>query len=88
MYSAGIEDPFEIYRHMHVSELANCLGTGAGGLTATRKMYRERYMEHPANSDIFQETFLNSIGAWSNLLLLSSTGPLKTPSGACATAIE
>jgi fatty acid synthase subunit alpha len=88
MYSAGIQDPYEIYSHMHVSELANCIGTGAGGTTALRKMYRERYMEHDANSDIFQETFLNTMGAWVNLLLLSSTGPIKTNSGACATAIE
>lgn len=88
MYSAGIEDPYEIYSHMHVSELANCIGTGAGGVSALRKMYRERYMEHAANSDVFQETFLNTMGAWVNLLLLSSTGPIKTNSGACATAIE
>ncbi|KAI7968425.1 hypothetical protein EIK77_006444 [Talaromyces pinophilus] len=88
MYSAGIQDPYEIYSHMHVSELANCIGTGAGGVSALRKMYRERYMEHAANSDVFQETFLNTMGAWVNLLLLSSTGPIKTNSGACATAIE
>ncbi|KAE8153832.1 hypothetical protein BDV25DRAFT_136581 [Aspergillus avenaceus] len=88
MYSAGIEDPFEIYQHLHVSELANCIGTGAGGLTATRKMYRERYLENPVQSDIFQETFLNAMSAWTNLLLLASAGPLKTPSGTCATSIE
>jgi fatty acid synthase subunit alpha len=88
MYSAGIQDPYEIYSYMHVSELANCIGTGAGGVSALRKMYRERYMEHAANSDVFQETFLNTMGAWVNLLLLSSTGPIKTNSGACATAIE
>ncbi|KAF4203470.1 hypothetical protein CNMCM8927_008615 [Aspergillus lentulus] len=88
MYSAGIEDPFEIYRHIHVSELANCIGTGAGGLTAARKMYRERYLEHPVQNDIFQETFLNAMSAWTNLLLLASAGPIKTPSGTCATSIE
>ncbi|EEA22510.1 3-oxoacyl-[acyl-carrier-protein] synthase, putative [Talaromyces marneffei ATCC 18224] len=88
MYSAGIQDPYEIYSQVHMSELANCIGTGAGGTMALRKMYRERYLEHAANSDIFQETFLNTMGAWVNLLLLSSTGPIKTNSGACATAIE
>lgn len=88
LYSAGIQDPYEIFSHMHVSELANCIGTGAGGLVALQKMYRERYLEHPANNDIFQETFVNTMGAWANLLLLSSTGPIKTNSGACATAIE
>jgi fatty acid synthase subunit alpha, fungi type len=88
LYSAGIKDPFEIFAYMNTSELANCIGTGAGGLAALRKMYRERYLEHSVQSDIFQETFLNTPGAWVNLLLLSSTGPIKTNSGACATAIE
>ena len=35
-----------------------------------------------------QETFINTMPAWVNLLLLSSSGPIKTPVGACATAVE
>ena len=35
-----------------------------------------------------QETFINSVPAWVNMLLLSASGPILTPVGACATAAE
>jgi fatty acid synthase subunit alpha len=38
-------------------------------------------------SDILQETFVNSLAAWVNMLLLSSSGPIKAPVGACATSV-
>ncbi|KAK8039547.1 holo- synthase [Apiospora rasikravindrae] len=88
MFSAGIEDPFELYRHIHVSELGNYIGTGAGSLQSARAMYRNRYHDQPVQGDILQETFLNSMAAWTNLLLFGSTGPIKTPTGTCATAVE
>ncbi|ORY55258.1 putative fatty acid synthase alpha subunit FasA [Pseudomassariella vexata] len=88
MYSAGIEDPFELYKHIHVSELANCIGTGAGGLVSMRGMYKHRYVDKPIQGDILQETFLNSMSAWTNMLLFGSAGPIKTPTGTCATALE
>lgn len=88
LLSAGIEDPFELYRHIHVSELSNCLGTGAGGMLALRSVYRERYLDRPVQSDIIQESYNNALGAWVNMLLMASTGPIKSPSGTCATAIE
>ncbi|ROW15152.1 hypothetical protein VPNG_03026 [Cytospora leucostoma] len=87
-YNAGIEDIFELYKHIHVSELGNYIGSGAGGLQSMQAMYRKRYMETPVQSDILQETFLNSMAAWTNMLLLGSAGPIKTPVGACATAVE
>lgn len=85
---AGLQDPHELYKHIHVSELANCLGTGAGPLLAMRGMYRDRYLDRSVQSDILQESYLNAIGAWSNMLLLASSGPIRTPTGTCATAIE
>ena len=85
---AGLEDPAELYQHIHVSELINCLGTGAGSLLAMRKIYRERYLDREVQNDILQESYLNAIGAWTNMLLLASSGPIKTPTGTCATAIE
>lgn len=88
LLSAGIQDPYEFYKYIHVSELANCIGTGAGPLLAMRGVYRDRYLDRPVQSDILQESFLNTIGAWINMLILSSTGPIKSPVGACATAIE
>ncbi|PYH94005.1 hypothetical protein BO71DRAFT_477344 [Aspergillus ellipticus CBS 707.79] len=86
--SAGIQDPYEIYQHIHISELANCLGTGGGPMKIIKSMYRDRFLDRPVRGDIILDHFLNTMGAWVNMLLLSSTGPLKTPVGACATAIE
>ncbi|KAE8395549.1 hypothetical protein BDV23DRAFT_145171 [Aspergillus alliaceus] len=86
--SAGIKDPYEIYQHIHVSELANCLGTGGGPLKVIRNMYRDRFLDRPVQGDIILEHFLNTMGAWVNMLLLSAAGPIKTPVGACATALE
>ncbi|KAI0412189.1 putative fatty acid synthase alpha subunit FasA [Xylaria grammica] len=88
MFSAGIEDPFEFYKHIHVSELGVYIGSGAGSLKSTRDMYRRRYRDNPVKGDILQETFLNSMAAWTNMLLFGATGPLKTPTGTCATAVE
>ena len=86
--SAGIKDPFELYKHIHVSELANCIGTGMGGLISMRGMYRDRYLDRPVQSDVLQESYLNAVGAWTNMLLLASTGSYKSPVGTCATAVE
>ena len=88
LLSAGIEDPFELYRYIHTSELSNCLGTGAGGMLALRDVYRNRYLDQPVQSDIVQESYINAIGAWTNMLLMGSSGPIKSPSGTCATAVE
>ena len=88
LLSAGIEDPFELYKHIHVSELLNCLGSGAGGMLALRDVYRNRYLDRPVQSDIVQESYINAIGAWTNMLLMGSSGPIKSPSGTCATAVE
>ncbi|KAL4919048.1 hypothetical protein BDW62DRAFT_48095 [Aspergillus aurantiobrunneus] len=86
--SAGIKDPYEIYQHIHISELANCLGSGGGPMKVIQSMYRDRYLDRQMRGDIILEHFVNTMGAWVNMLLLSATGPLKTPVGACATALE
>ncbi|KAJ8129389.1 hypothetical protein O1611_g4241 [Lasiodiplodia mahajangana] len=81
MFSAGIEDPFELYKHVHASEIGNFIGSGAGGLKSTREMYRHRYRDTPVQGDILQETFLNSMAAWTNMLLFGAAGPIRTPTG-------
>ncbi|KAL2823456.1 hypothetical protein BDW59DRAFT_163236 [Aspergillus cavernicola] len=86
--SAGIKDPYEIYQHIHVSELANCLGSGGGPMKVIQAMYRDRFLDRQMRGDIILEHFVNTMGAWVNMLLLSAAGPLKTPVGACATALE
>ncbi|KAK8033913.1 hypothetical protein PG991_003311 [Apiospora marii] len=88
LLSAGLADPHELYGHVHASEVANCVGAGAGALRAARQMYRARHRDEPVAGDILQETFLNAMGAWANMLLLGAAGPLRTPTGTCATAVE
>lgn len=88
LLSSGVTDPYEFYKYVHVSELGNCTGSGVGGQIALRGMYRDRFMDKPVQKDILQESFVNTMSAWVNMLLLSSSGPIKTPVGACATAIE
>ncbi|KKY19772.1 putative fatty acid synthase alpha subunit [Phaeomoniella chlamydospora] len=88
LLSAGITDPYEFYKYVHLSEVGNCVGSGIGGTTALRGMYKDRFLDKPVQKDILQESFINTMSAWVNMLLLSSTGPIKTPVGACATAVE
>ena len=88
LLASGITDPYEFYQYVHISEVGNCVGSGIGGTTALRGMYKDRYLDKPLQKDILQESFINTMSAWVNMLLLSSTGPIKTPVGACATAVE
>ena len=88
LITAGITDPYEFYEYVHLTEVGNCVGSGIGGTTALRGMYKDRFMDKPVQKDILQESFINTMAAWVNMLLLSSTGPIKTPVGACATAVE
>ncbi|KAJ1952075.1 hypothetical protein GGI12_006338, partial [Dipsacomyces acuminosporus] len=50
-------------------------------------MYKERYFDKDIQNDILQETFINTMAAWVNLLMMSSSGPIKPTVGACATAV-
>ena len=88
LLASGITDPYEFYQYVHLSEVGNCIGSGIGGTTALRGMYKDRFLDKPLQKDILQESFINTMSAWVNMLLLSSTGPIKTPVGACATAVE
>lgn len=88
LLSSGITDPYEFYQYVHISEVGNCIGSGIGGTSALRGMYKDRFLDKPLQKDILQESFINTMSAWVNMLLLSSTGPIRTPVGACATAVE
>ncbi|KAH7356210.1 hypothetical protein BKA66DRAFT_473751 [Pyrenochaeta sp. MPI-SDFR-AT-0127] len=88
LLSSGITDPYEFYQYVHLSQVGNCVGSGIGGTTALRGMYKDRFLDRPVQKDILQESFINTMSAWVNMLLMSSTGPIKTPVGACATAVE
>ncbi|KAM4065476.1 fatty acid synthase subunit alpha [Hirsutella rhossiliensis] len=86
--TAGISDPYELYDYLHMSDVANCVGSGFGGISSMRNMFKERFRDRPAASDTLAESFISSGSAWINMLLLSAAGANKTPVGACATALE
>ncbi|PVH99331.1 thiolase-like protein [Periconia macrospinosa] len=88
LLSAGIEDPYELYDHVNVADVGNAVGSGAGGQRSLHAMYRQRYVDKSVQKDILAETFVNTTAAWLNMLLLGSSGPIRTPVGACATALE
>jgi fatty acid synthase subunit alpha len=84
--SAGMEDPYEMYRYIHFKDVGNCIGTGIGGMNALYKCFHMRDMDEPVQSDILQEMLLNVMPAWLNMLILGACGPIKTPVQACASA--
>lgn len=86
--SAGITDVYELYRYIHVSEVGNCIGSGAGGLPALQRLHEHRLLGREVPIDNLSEAFVGTAAAWLNLLLLSASGPLKTGAGTCATSLE
>lgn len=84
--SAGITDPYEFFKYVHVSEIGNTTGSGVGGQISQRGLFKDRFLDQPVQKDILQESFINTMPAWINMLLLSSSGPIKTPVNACATS--
>jgi 3-oxoacyl-(acyl-carrier-protein) synthase len=51
-------------------------------------MFKDRRQDIEVQKDILQETFINTVAGWTNLLLMSSCGPIKPTVGACATALQ
>ncbi|KIY48751.1 thiolase-like protein, partial [Fistulina hepatica ATCC 64428] len=88
MNMSGITDPYELYQHIHPSEISTSLGSGMGGVSSMQEMFRDRREEKEVQNDVLQETFINTTAGWVNLLLLSSSGPVKIPVGACMTALQ
>ncbi|KAF1998925.1 hypothetical protein P154DRAFT_468728 [Amniculicola lignicola CBS 123094] len=88
LLSAGVTDPYEFYKYIHVSQLGVCVGSGFGGAASLQGIYKERFMNKDVQNDVLAESFINTGSAWINMLLLSSCGPNNTPVGACATALE
>ncbi|KAJ2001606.1 fatty acid synthase alpha subunit Lsd1, partial [Coemansia thaxteri] len=84
---SGITDPYEFYKYVHVSEVGNSMGSGVGGMQSNKLLYKERFFDKDVQNDVLQETFINTMAAWVNLLMLSSSGPIKPTVGACATSV-
>ncbi|KAI5983403.1 hypothetical protein EDD15DRAFT_2390897 [Pisolithus albus] len=53
---SGITDPYELYNHMHPSEVGTCVGSGMGGTESLAKMFKDRRDEKEVQNDILQET--------------------------------
>ena len=85
---AGVTDPYEFYQHIHTSDIGISIGSSIGGVSSLNDMFKHRLLDKAAQSDALQETYINTTSAWVNMLLLSSNGPIRTPAGACATALE
>lgn len=85
---SGVSDPYELYKYVHPSEVGSSLGSGMGGTQSIAAMFKDRREEKDVQMDIFQETYINTVAGWVNLLLMSSSGPIKIPVGACATALQ
>ncbi|CAO1626995.1 unnamed protein product [Sympodiomycopsis kandeliae] len=85
---SGISDPFELYQHMHPSEVGNAIGSGMGGMQSLQAIFAERRAEKDPAKDVLQESFINVPAAWVNLLLLSAAGPITPTVGACATGLQ
>merc|ERR1719482_62542 len=87
--ASGLQDPYEFYEYIHLSQLGNAIGSGIGGVSHLRDMFVNRYHSDAkaVKGDLLQETFINTTAAWVNMLLIGSCGPIKTPVGACATAM-
>lgn len=86
--SAGVSQPQEIFRHIHLSEVGNFIGSSLGGTDKNKDMFHNVRLDRRVQGDVLQETNLNTPAAWVNMLLLGGSGPIKTPVGACATSLE
>ncbi|KAJ2026480.1 fatty acid synthase alpha subunit Lsd1 [Coemansia sp. S85] len=84
---SGITDPYELYKHFHVSEVGNTIGSGIGGSRALQDIFRRRHLDKEVKNDAIQESFISTVQAWVNMLLMSGSGPVKPVVGACATAV-
>ncbi|KAJ2767082.1 fatty acid synthase alpha subunit Lsd1, partial [Coemansia nantahalensis] len=84
---SGITDPYELYQFIHVSEIGNTMGSSIGGLLAMQNMGHSRYLDKDVPMDTLQETFISTVQAWVNMLLISGAGPVKPSVGACATTV-
>lgn len=85
---SGVTDPYELYKYAHVSQVGVSIGSGMGGQQALGAMFKDRRQNIEVQKDVLQETFINTVAGWCNLLLMSSSGPILSTVGACATALQ
>lgn len=62
--TSGITDPYELYQHMHPSEVGTSIGSGMGGMESLAKMFKDRRDEKDVQNDILQETLVHSLSSF------------------------
>ncbi len=82
--AAGLT-PEELFAHLHPGRAGVTIGTGIGGMTKLKKLYRDFYDGADRQNDALQETLINVIGGYVVQSFLGSYGPMSFPVGACAT---
>ena len=53
---SGITDAYELYQHMHPSEVGSSIGSGMGGVQSIAAMFKDRRDEKEVQNDVLQET--------------------------------
>lgn len=56
LIQSGITDPYELYKHVHPSDVGTSLGSGMGGAESLAKMFKDRREDKDVQKDILQET--------------------------------
>lgn len=56
LINSGVTDPYELYKHIHPSEVGTALGSGMGGMQSLSAMFKDRREEKDVQKDILQET--------------------------------
>jgi len=52
---SGITDPYELYKHVHPSQVGSSLGSGMGGVQSMSAMFTDRREEKDVQNDVLQE---------------------------------
>ena len=78
--------PEELYEHLHPGRVGVTIGTGIGGMSKLKRLYRDFHDGAERQNDALQETLINVIGGYVVQSYLGSYGPMSFPVGACATA--
>ena len=53
---SGVTDPYELYEHMHPSEVGLSIGAAMGGIQSLSKLFKDRRYEKEVPQDLFAET--------------------------------
>lgn len=58
--NSGVTDPYELYEHVHPSEVGTFTGSGMGDVESMANMYKDRLDEKEVQADVLQEAYVFS----------------------------